>query len=156
MKNLFFLLLLSAVVLATATSCDKKRVFDSYSEIGPEGWPGDSVKIFPFTIADTVRLHRLYINLRNRTSYNYSNIWLFIEVQSPGSKILSDTVQFILADSAGKWLGKGFAGIIDNRLPYLNNFYFPQPGEYRISIRHGMRQEVLKGISDIGIRIEKR
>ena len=48
----------------------------------------------------------------------------------------------------------------------LKNSFFPDDpsfcelsmgmsGDYKISIQHGMREEYLKGISDLGIRIEK-
>ena len=39
--------------------------------------------------------------------------------------------------------------------PYKSNVYFPRNGTYKFKIQHGMRVEDLKGIYDIGMKIEK-
>ena len=137
-------------------SCDPKTVFDNYSRIEKPGWDKDSLKTFSVTVTDTLFTHNIYLNLRNRIDYNYSNIWLFIGVESPDGVSLKDTVQFSLADPSGRWTGKGFAGMKDNRFLYRNNVYFPHAGIYRFTVQHGMRQELLTGISDVGFRIEKK
>ena len=60
-----------------------------------------------------------------------------------------------LADEKGKWLGKGFGYIRDNRIPYKRNIRFPFKGYYKFEIKQAMRTDDLKGISSIGVRIEK-
>ena len=156
MKSFFLYPVTLLIIMVLSSSCDKKRVFENYLKIEARGWNQDSVKTFTFQVIDTIGYHNIYINLRNQATYNFSNIWLFIRLYSPDGKFLTDTAQFLLADPAGKWMGKGLGGIIDNQLPYLQNVYFPRSGSYQISIQHGMRQEMLKGISDIGVRIEKK
>lgn len=156
MKSSFWFLFVLSGITVLNFSCDKKGVFENYLKIDKEGWNKDSVSTFTFQILDTTGFHNIFINLRNHSTYNYSNIWLFIRLQSPDGKLLNDTVQFLLADPSGKWLGKGFGGIIDNQLPYMQNVYFPRSGTYRIDIQQGMRQVILRGISDIGLRIEKK
>lgn len=152
----FFLFSLLFMLMLSGISCDPGTVFDNYSSIDKSGWNKDSVKIFSVRISDTVRNHNIYINLRNRTGYNYNNIWLFIGIQSPDGEFMKDTIQYVLADPSGRWTGKGFGGIKDNKFLYRNNVYFPRAGSYLFTIQHGMRQEMLTGISDIGFRIEKR
>ena len=63
--------------------------------------------------------------------------------------------KFFLADEKGNWYGKGFGEIHELDLPYRQNVFFPLKGTYIISIRHGMRAENLKGVYDIGLRVEK-
>jgi len=155
MKQLLFFPLILMVLLSTI-SCDPKTVFDNFIGIEKAGWNKDSVKIFSVVVNDTLINHNIYLNLRNRTTYPFSNIWLFIGIQSPDGEILKDTVQYALADTSGKWLGEGFSGIKDNRFLYRGNVYFPRRGTYVFSVRHGMRQELLTGISDIGFRVEKK
>jgi gliding motility-associated lipoprotein GldH len=80
---------------------------------------------------------------------------LFVEIEQPGGEVLRDTFEIVVADPSGRWLGKGFGGIKTLQTLYRRDVYFPVPGEYTISLQHGMREDVLTGIHDVGIRIEK-
>jgi gliding motility-associated lipoprotein GldH len=99
--------------------------------------------------------HNLYINVRNNINYKFSNLWLFIKINQPGQIAVTDTFELALALPNGKWLGEGFGGIKTQQISYKNNVFFPVPGDYRIDIQHGMRDELLDGIIDIGFRVEK-
>ena len=109
-----------------------------------------------FPVHDTLQNNNLYINVRNDIKYKYSNLWLFIEIDQPGNNSVTDTFEITLADPSGKWLGEGFGGIKNRQVIFKRNVYFPVSGEYKINIRQGMRENVLKGITDIGIRVEKQ
>ena len=147
---LFFL------IIGSLVSCDRTRIYESYGEIDANGWSKDSVLVFNFDIKDTVQAHNLYFNLRNKGSYPYSNVWLFLSIDSPDGTSVADTVEISLADNSGKWLGSGLGDLFDNQIIYRSNVYFPQRGKYQVNIQHGMRDEMLKGICDVGIRVEKR
>ena len=66
-----------------------------------------------------------------------------------------DTINCPLANAHGKWLGKGFAGVYDNRLLYMARKRFPLTGKYSIRIEQAMRDNELQGVLDVGLRIEK-
>jgi gliding motility-associated lipoprotein GldH len=142
-------------VLISLTACDPRKITDEYHTIRNSSWNADSVQHFSFTILKKDVNHNIYFNVRNDRSYEFSNLWLFVTLVAPDGKTKTDTVQLVLSDPSGKWLGKGFSGIYDNRLIYRKNVYFPDPGPYAVHIRHGMRPTDLKGITDIGIRVEK-
>ncbi len=55
----------------------------------------------------------------------------------------------------GKWLGKGFGKIRDNQILLNSGLRFPMKSIYLFEIGQAMRTEILKGVEDIGIRIEK-
>jgi len=149
------LMLLLCVGLLLFGSCDPLRVVDDYRSI-PEGiWHSDSVMTFSFNVIRKTQNHNIWFNIRNDRSYEFSNLWLFVTIDPPRGEPMTDTVQVLLAEPSGKWLGKGFSGVYDNRLVYRQNVFFPEPGKYSIHLRHGMRPDVLKGITDIGIRVEK-
>jgi len=143
-------------ILAVFVSCDKNLVFEKNLPIPDDGWNKDSVLLFDIPITDTLQNHNFYINVRNDIKYKYSNLWLFIEIDRPGNISVTDTFEITLADPSGKWLGEGFGGVKNRQVIYKGNIYFPVSGEYKINIRHGMRENVLKGIDDIGIRLEKQ
>lgn len=147
--------ILFLLIVVSLTACDRTRVFESYHEIDSKGWSKDSVVTFKFNIKDTIQAHNLFINLRNKGNYPNSNIWLFLSVDSPDGTSLSDTIEFTLADPTGKWLGSGLGDLFDNQIIYRSNVYFPQRGTYVFNIQHGMRSEMLEGIRDVGVRVEK-
>jgi gliding motility-associated lipoprotein GldH len=97
----------------------------------------------------------LLINIRNETSYRYSNLWLFVEIVQPDGEMLKETFEIALADASGEWLGSGIGGLKTRQAIFRRNVRLPVSGEYTVKIQHGMRQDVLKGIHDVGFRIEK-
>jgi gliding motility-associated lipoprotein GldH len=104
---------------------------------------------------DTTTLHNFYINLRNGENYAYSNIYVFVELEFPNGKKSIDTVECILADPTGKWIGSGSGSIYDNRFLYQHGKQFPLSGRYKVNIQQGMRTDELNGINDVGFRISR-
>lgn len=147
--------LFSIIFLVGISSCDRRKVFEDYRELSPAGWNKDSVVVFQFPIKDTTRNNNLFVDIRNKGNYPYSNLWLFLSVASPDGKVHTDTVEFTLAEPSGRWKGSGLGGLYDSKIRYKSSVYFPHKGEYKISIKQGMRDNVLKGIHDIGVRVEK-
>ncbi len=142
------------LLIVSLASCDRKRVFEAYRELDEKGWHKDSVVVFNALLTDTIKNHNLYVNIRNKGTYPYSNLWLFLTIQSPDGTAKTDTVEFTLAEPSGKWKGSGIGGLHDNQIPYKSSVYFPHMGEYVFSLKQGMRDNVLPGIRDIGVRIE--
>jgi gliding motility-associated lipoprotein GldH len=155
MKKLFLQFSIFGIILAGFTSCDSGRVFDKYHEISDSEWHKDSLVVFKIPVNDTLNTHNLLLQIRNETNYKYSNLWLFVEIEQPGGEVLRDTFEIVVAHPSGRWLGKGFGGLKTLQTIYRRDVFFPVSGEYTISLQHGMREEVLTGIHDVGIRIEK-
>jgi len=154
MKHFFSYFLIS-FLLVGIVSCDRKRVFESYRELDKKGWNKDSVVVFTVPIVDTIKNQNLYVNIRNKGTYPYSNLWLFLTIGSPDGTARTDTVEFTLAEPSGRWKGSGIGGLHDNQILYKSSIYFPKKGKYKFEIKQGMRDNVLQGIRDIGFRIEK-
>jgi gliding motility-associated lipoprotein GldH len=158
MKNtVSYLQVLTIVAFAiTFTSCDNKRFYESYLPTGTNGWHKDSLVSFMVEVKDTNQYFNLYISARNLEQYPYNNLWLFVDVTAPDNSVINDTIEYSLAYPNGKWTGRGTSGVYLNQFQYRNNIFFPHKGNYSFTIRHAMRDDVLKGLNDIGIRIEKR
>jgi gliding motility-associated lipoprotein GldH len=153
MHNISLFLFLAVAMVFT--SCDPNRVYETNRTVDGEKWHKDSALTFPFTIEDTLSSHNLLINIRNSGSYRYRNLLLYIDLQLPGEQTIVDTLNCILADEKGKWYGKGWGSIWSSTIPYKSRIRFPNKGEYRLTLIHAMRDENLRAISDIGVRIEK-
>jgi gliding motility-associated lipoprotein GldH len=138
-------------------SCDSNKVFEEYIEVENAVWKKENIASFEFDAIDTSSYHNLYINIRNKGSYAFSNLYLFVTITGPDNKFTQDTVNCILADNRGKWKGKGIGDLWDYKKPFLGGVKFAQKGKYIISYEQAMRVENgLEGITDVGLRIEKR
>lgn len=155
MKHQARYLLIYLFLLTGIAACDSGRIFDKYHEIPDSVWHKDSIVVFNVPIEDSVQNHNLYIQLRNETSYGFSNIWLFIEIMQPGGETTKDTFEVVLADPSGQWLGEGFGGLKTIQAVYRRDVKFPAKGEMTVAIQQGMRDEQLQGIHDVGFRVER-
>ncbi|MBN1927658.1 MAG: gliding motility lipoprotein GldH [Prolixibacteraceae bacterium] len=147
-----YLLLLFSFVLV---SCISSNHYDDYQTFDHSGWHKDSIAQFEFEINDTHASFNLFINVRNLGDYPYSNLWLFVDIEAPDSTSIRDTVEYQLALPDGKWTGKGNT-VYSNSFPFREDVYFPVKGPYRFKLQQAMRIDELKGISNIGLRVEKR
>ena len=81
---------------------------------------------------------------------------MFLETEFPNKTLSRDTVECILADDAGKWLGDGSGDIWDNRILFKKGVRFRQAGKYIFSLEQAIRVQNLPMIMDVGMRIEKQ
>ena len=138
-------------------SCDSNKVFDQYIEVENATWKRENIAKFSIDITDTTNAHNLYINVRNKGNYPYSNLYMFVKIEGPDGNFSIDTVNCILADKSGKWLGNGIGDLWDVKVPYIGGFKFAKSGNYEFSFEQAMRVENgLEGITDIGLRIERK
>lgn len=137
------------------TSCDNRRIFEDNVQINKSDWYSNKGLVFEFDVTNQTPLCNMYINIRNNASYRYSNLFLFLDTRYPDGKVSRDTLECILADDSGNWLGKGKGDVIDNQIPFKKNFRFKQQGRYKFYIQQAMRVNPLPGIQATGIRIEK-
>jgi len=142
-------------VLLFAISCSNNNVFFNYKTINSVGWNKDSLYTFDIPIKDISCTYNIYVNVRNRGEYPYQNLWLFLNKMSPDSTVVNDSIECYLADQRGKWLGSGIGSIMEMPILYQQNVRFNKTGIYRYKIVHGMRDTVLRGINNIGMRVEK-
>lgn len=148
--------LLWAIFISLFTvACSHNDVYLKYQTIVPEGWSKDSTFTFDIPITDTTASYNVYVNIRNRGEYPYQNLWLFLSETTPDKKQLNDTIECYLADQKGKWLGSGVGSLYNMPVLYKQNARFKTGGTYRYQIIQGMRDDLLVGINDIGMRVEK-
>ncbi|MFY9311218.1 MAG: gliding motility lipoprotein GldH [Bacteroidia bacterium] len=146
-------IVLSAVLFFS--SCDSKRIFEDNVEIPDNMWNVHNIVKLEVDITDTVAPANFYINVRNADGYPYGNLQLFIKTTFPNNQFSVDTLECILADEKGQWLGNGMGDIYDNQIPFKRHVRFPVTGKYTFELQHAMRVTDLPLIMDVGLRIEK-
>ncbi len=149
----FFILIPLAFLL---WGCNEQIVFEKSQKIAADGWHMNDVITFEKEINDTTSLYDIFLNVRNNNEYPYSNLYVFFHTIFPDGSHYQDTIEMILADRQGKWTGEGFGKIKSNSFHFRKDVWFPVEGEFTFTIQHAMREEYLKGITDIGMRIERK
>jgi len=88
-------------------------------------------------------------------AYSYANLHLFVDVFFENKKIKRDTLNCVLYDSFGFPQQKNIGNTQFFKLDYLNTFNFEADKSYTFKVIHGMRDVNLRGIENIGIKINK-
>jgi gliding motility-associated lipoprotein GldH len=149
-KNLPLLLSLFFCV-----SCDTQTIYNEILSIPEGAWHSTMPAYFDVEVSDTLTYNTIYLQISNTVSYKYQNIYLFVTVFLPNGQVARDTVNCDLANNYGEWYGKGIGSTKTLHLPYRTNFLFPYTGLYKFYIEQAMRDDTLKGIKAIGLKISK-
>ncbi len=150
------ILLLLALFIGMLISCDSKRVYDENIIVENNSWNVKNKLTFDVTISDIRQRYNVYLKVRNGTDYPYSNLFLFLNTVCPDGSVSRDTLELTLADYDGRWLGSGISSVKFSKFLFQEAFQFKQPGKYRFEMEQAMRVKELKGIRDIGLRIESQ
>ena len=136
-------------------SCDKSIIYVENQSIPESGWKKESKLSFTADINDTIHPLNIYLNVRNKGNYAYSNLYLFLNTIFPNGEVSRDTLEVFLADPKGKWIGNGIGDIKSLELLFIKNVRFVKTGKYTFEFEQAMREDELKGINELGIKIEK-
>ena len=151
---LLYLLAAFSLQLA-AFSCTSVDLFEKSVAIPGHAWSSSFKPTFKFNIKDTTVPYRFFLVLRHNEKYNFSNIYINLYAKPPRT----DSNQRIqlslnLANNEG-WLGSGMDDIYEHRIP-LGDPQTLKAGEYSFTIEQIMREDPLKNVLNVGLRLEKK
>ncbi len=148
--------LLFVILLALGFSgCENDTVFSENRAMDDNVWMSDDIKTFSIEVTDTISPLDIFVNLRTTTDYPYSNIYVFLYSEFPNGVTDKDTLQFLLAESDGKWLGESSGTIVEFTGLIARGGRFSTAGTYVFKMQHGMREEALPEVIDIGLKVKK-
>lgn len=127
--------------------CRNKICYTDYIKIEGQCWHSDSTLHYFVDIDDTLVNYNILLYLRHNNNYPYQNIWLFITDEE--NKI--DTIECFLADQYGRWIGNNYGRLKEMPVMYKSMVSFKKLGMYEYTIKHGMRNECLEGVEDVGL-----
>lgn len=147
--------LLAAILLlvVTAAACNRNVRYSENFSLEDGRWSMYEPAKYACAIDDTVKTYNIELSLRTSPEYPYRNIYLFILTTFPSGTVITDTLQAMVTDEKGEWLGRGAGELRELSIPYKSNVYFPESGEYHFRVIHGMRDTILKGVYDMGMKI---
>ncbi len=157
LKTLFVSLLI--VCCCNWMACTSPAgVFEKDIPLPGQQWDSNFRPTIDFNIRedDTTYRYNVYLVLRHTDAYNFNNIWIRGTVRQPGdSAIRSERYDLLLATNDKGWLGSGMDDIYEHRVQIQQDTKFSRPGTYSFTLEQIMREDPLKHVLNIGVRIEK-
>lgn len=150
-RNSWSLILFGSLIFF---SCDTKLTYETFKKVDETAWNYHNEQQFIIPIQEEEH-YRMSIALRNTANYQKANLWLFITLSSPSGKEQRDTINCLLADDYGYWLGSGFSGLYFTEHNLPKTITFDEKGDWKLAITHGMREDDIKGIKEVGVLLRK-
>ncbi len=152
----FYRLIFLVFVLLFAHGCSPIDVFEKTATMPKQQWFYNHQPSFSFNITDTSSAYNIFITLRHSDAYKYNNIWLKIGSIAPGDSARYQNLDLQLASDAKGWDGDGMDDIFEVRKNITPGpVHFKSSGKYTFIVSQIMREDPLKNIFNVGIRVEK-
>lgn len=134
---------------AMLSSCSvPANSYADYAELPSEGWKyGDTVWFVP-THPDSLCRGRLAVGIRHDNKFPYTSLWLETTIEEVSGK-RTDTLEINLADSFGRWTGRGI-GTSFQAIDTIADSFLHYSGS-RIGVRQIMKADTLCGVAQVGI-----
>lgn len=147
----------SQLVIVSCTTID---LYEKSVAIPGHAWQHGYQPAYTFTIKDTTSAYQIFLVLRHNDKYNFNNIYVNLHTKQPGQDA-AQTARYdlTLATNEKGWLASGMDDIYEHRIPLTPagaEFYFKKTGDYTFSIEQIMRENPLKNVLNVGIRLEKK
>jgi len=149
MRRVAFYSLFAIVV----SSCGPTVVYQQMEAVPNTEWAQGLAFVHNVEVIDTQQPYDMFLEIRHTGNYPYSNLFLFMRTELPDGRSRTDTIDCLLAKPSGQWYGSGLGDLYSLSIPFRKNVRFDKEGTYNFQMEHGMREEVLDGISDIGLTI---
>lgn len=149
-------LTLALFVLLIAGACNTSiGTFEKNVQIPGDEWKSSFKPQVVVNITDTISRYNMYVVVRHKNAYQFNNLWVNIETKLPVSgKTNKQRFDLRLATDDRGWLGSGMDDIFEHRI-LITAVRFPNTGEYTFTFENIMRQDPLKHVMNIGLRLEK-
>lgn len=150
----YFLLFTSYCILPACTTVD---VFEKNATIPNQSWSSRYKPEITFDITDTTARYNIFIVIRHTDAYRYKNIWINIHTESPSGVTQNQPLNLQLATDNKGWLGSGMDDIFEHRI-LITPPQSPErltAGTYHFKLENIMREDPLKNVMNVGIRLEK-
>jgi gliding motility-associated lipoprotein GldH len=150
-----FLAMTALLALSWSGCTDPNAVVDKNIEIVNNNWAYTNKIKVEVKIDNEQIPYNLYLNLRVTADYKYSNMFVLIHQVNPDKHSAATRYEVKLANPDGEWLGDGSGNLYSFQIPFKTNYKFPAKGTYIFQLEQNMRDNPLKEVSDVGIRVEK-
>lgn len=146
-----------AVYMAVAAllSCSSNVVYSSYEHSPLSGWERNDTLVFNVPAVTTPSTYRQRIGLRMTGSFPFTSLSLIVEQHVyPSGKVVADTLKCPVTDERGNFLGDGISAFQYSFK--LREMALNAGDSLHVTVRHNMKREILPGVSDVGLIMERQ
>ena len=146
-------LLLWAVSLLF-NSCYSDTQYYTYQKLPSNNWNRTDTLSFLLEKPLPTGKYQIEIGIRHSVQYAYCDLWLGVLTESDSLSMPTDTLHIEMASKQGQWKGDSSGGLF--QLVYPKNISINVEGKdslRSVRIFHLMKDNPLKGVSNVGIRI---
>jgi gliding motility-associated lipoprotein GldH len=144
------------LISVTFLSCQVNSHYNHSETIPAKGWDLNETLYFQDSIRDDVPEKICFeVNIRHSNLFPYQNLWLFIRTRTSDGTNRLDSINWKLSEPSGRWIGSGWGSIysLTQRLPDLDVKKTFGTRWFSIEVQHGLKDETLPGIEDVGIHL---
>lgn len=143
------------MAVAALLSCSSNVVYSSYEHSPLSGWERNDTLVFNVPAVANSSAYRQRIGLRMTGSFPFTSLSLIVEQRIyPSGKVVADTLKCPVTDERGNFLGDGISAFqysFELREMALN-----AGDSLHVTVRHNMKREILPGVSDVGLIMERQ
>ena len=157
-NNYIFSLFITVATILV--SCNRKTVYDHYEHTPLTGWEKNDTLIYRMPVFDKGGDYSEILGMRISDNYPFTSICIIVDntIIPKGNPLnlstQSDTITCSLFDSDGSIKGDGVS--IFQYRNYVKNISVEEGDALEVRVRHNMKREILNGILDIGIQLNKK
>ncbi len=150
----YTLLYMMAIVVATVlTACDSQTVYYHYEHTLAEGWDRTDTLHYAIPPLPDDGNYETEVGVRINRDYIFQNLCVIVDITSAMTRqTWRDTLNCPVRDQDGDMEGQGISRYA--ALFPLKSLYLEKGDSLQVTIRHHMRREVLKGVTDVGVRMK--
>ena len=153
-KNRWYYLGLLLTVVVALAACNRKTVYAHYEHTPMTGWDKSDTLAFDVPTIKAGGAYKEDIGLRLVNTYPFQGLSLVIkQTILPSGYTHSDTVFYNLFDRKGNTKGPGVS--FYQYQFHFNTLQLREGDSLHICVKHNMKREIMPGIADVGIRIDR-
>ena len=139
------------------SSCDSNRVYEDNVEFKDRTWKITTPAELEFEVSDTTQVYNLYLDVRNSLDYPYARLFVNYQLVDPNGTVLKKEMltENLFDVKTGEPNGRsGLGDVYDHQFDFLTNYSFEKTGKHKVRFEQFMRQDTLRGILAIGLRVD--
>ena len=146
---------MAILVSLVVVSCGKSPMYSKTHEFQNGVWSSGAMPAFEFDAKDSTKAYDLSFLLRINNEYDFQNIWILMHTDKPDGSFSTDTVNLMLSDERGKWLGKKSGAVYSYQAMFGREHFFKPSGKYKIRMEHAVMETNLRGVLDLSLLVEE-
>ncbi len=146
----------AAGFLFALAACRENTVYHTYHPVPARGWARNDTLVYTLPASLPAGSYALEVGVRYKETYPYQNLWLGVAQVSlrHGETCFTDSLQLFLADERGATADNSPGGLNQYMVPF-RSVTIREGDSCAFRIVHIMKDNPLKGINDVGLRLRR-